>query len=250
MKISMAWLFRWIRYILLIGNLVIATAILFYLAHFHGYTLLLAIKLTQVYGLLSLAWLWYSLLPSPFYAAFPTFPYRALTIRARRATGVSAFLFASLHSAISFFIQLGGFHGLAFLGLRYLWAIGLGALALLILTLMALTSFDKTMKLLGKYWKRLHRFVYIAGWAILIHTLMLGSHYINLLGFPAQLTLALIIFLLCLEALRFDSYLTKRWRWLPANLLAMLVIIGLASLAIAIFLFPRQFGILSLHTNH
>jgi methionine sulfoxide reductase heme-binding subunit len=48
----------------------------------------------------------------------------------------------------------------------------LGALALLILTALALTSHRRAMRWLGRRWKRLHRLVYLAGGATVAHALL------------------------------------------------------------------------------
>src|SRR5438309_1884165 len=73
------------------------------------------IRLEQTYGLLSLLYLYITLLAGPFCYRFKLFPFRAQYLKARRALGVSVFYFAFLHSIIAFFGQLGGFNGLGFL---------------------------------------------------------------------------------------------------------------------------------------
>jgi sulfoxide reductase heme-binding subunit YedZ len=50
-----------------------------------------------------------------------------------------------------------------------------GALALLILTALALTSNRRAMRWLGRRWKRLHRLVYIAGIATVAHALLAAA---------------------------------------------------------------------------
>jgi sulfoxide reductase heme-binding subunit YedZ len=92
---------------------------------------------------------------------------QALTVR--RALGLYAFMYASLHFLI-------------FLGLDYTfdWLlifdvvfekpyIIIGLSTLLILMALAITSFRWWMKRLGKNWKRLHRLVYIAAVFAILH---------------------------------------------------------------------------------
>jgi len=90
-------------------------------------------------------------------------------IAVRRPLGLYAFMFAAAHFLI--FIGLDYGFDLAILLLdvgtkKYIFA---GALALLILTPLALTSFKWWMKRLGKNWKRLHRLVYLAAVAAVFH---------------------------------------------------------------------------------
>lgn len=89
----------------------------------------------------------------------------------RRALGLYAFLYATLHV-------------LAFVGLDYRFRLALiatviwesrrelvGGAAFLILTLLALTSIPGSMKRLGEWWRRLHRFVYLAALLVVVHYL-------------------------------------------------------------------------------
>ena len=139
------------------------------------------IRLTQDYALLAAACLYFALLAGPFCYTIKVFPYRSQYIKARRALGVSAFYFAFLHFCVAFFEQLGGFGGLAFLSNNYVIALSLSATALVILSLLAATSFDSVVKKMKfKRWKLLHRLVYLAGICILIHAAMLGTHFQDL----------------------------------------------------------------------
>lgn len=93
---------------------------------------------------------------------------KALT-RYRRFVGLSAFFYAILHLVIYLVL----FAGLSWRWIRsdllekpYIYA---GVLALVVLFVLAITSTKKMMKRLGRNWKRLHRFVYLAALAILLH---------------------------------------------------------------------------------
>jgi sulfoxide reductase heme-binding subunit YedZ len=92
---------------------------------------------------------------------------QALTVR--RALGLYAFLYAALHMLL-----------LVGVDYRFDWATLFGELfpkryilvgisTLVILTVLAVTSFKWWMKRLGKNWKRLHRLVYLAGALAVVH---------------------------------------------------------------------------------
>ncbi|MCL4250166.1 MAG: ferric reductase-like transmembrane domain-containing protein [Anaerolineae bacterium] len=87
-------------------------------------------------------------------------------IALRKPAGLWAFGFASLHFAVSYLISSP--RG-TFLELPLAQFISFGVIALLILGIMALTSNRWAQKRLGKNWKRLHRLVYAASSAVLLH---------------------------------------------------------------------------------
>jgi DMSO/TMAO reductase YedYZ heme-binding membrane subunit len=160
------------------------------------------IRLTQIYALTSVAYLYVTLLAGPLTKLFTGLPFRGQYLKARRALGVSAFWFGLLHANMAFFGQLGGFGGLGFLSRRYLIAISLSATALLILFMMTATASDAAVEKLGfKNWKRLHRLVYLAGILILIHAAMLGTHFADLAAVIPRLLLAAVVVLMSLHAI-------------------------------------------------
>ena len=174
------------------------------------------IRLTQVYALTALAYLYLALLIGPLTYTFKFLPFRGQIYRARRSIGVSAFFFGLLHGYVAFFKQLGGFEGLGFLSGKYLLAISFSFMALIILTLMAATSFDfMVRKLTFPKWKLLHRFVYLAAVFILIHALMLGTHFADLSQTIPTLFFIAFALLLLLEGLRIDAYFAKKSITLP-----------------------------------
>ncbi|MEI6478140.1 MAG: ferric reductase-like transmembrane domain-containing protein [bacterium] len=169
--------------------------------------------LAQDFGLLALGFLYISLLVSPLYEALPTLPWRGIVTKARRATGFSVFILACFHLAYSFFGELGGFSGLPFLDNRYLFAITCSGTALVIVAMMASTSFDYMVRRLGKWWKRLHRLVYAAGVLLVLHALLLGSDFADLATSPvAKVAFVLLAILLFLEALRVDKLLERKYQ--------------------------------------
>lgn len=165
--------------------------------------------LTQLYGLTALAYLYAALLIGPAVYTFKRLPWWGGVYRARRAIGVSVVYFGWLHAYLAFFKQLGGLAGLSLLSARYLTAISLSFTALVILTLMASTSSDVMVaRLTFRRWKLLHRFVYLAGFFIVVHSLLVGTHFQDLTQPLPRVAFGLLVFLLVLQARRFDAYLT------------------------------------------
>lgn len=225
-------LFSNIRFYVLVLSLAISVAIylLVILSVPPGATRI--VKLGQVYALTTVTYLYFALLAGPFCYTFRWFPLRAQYLKARRAIGVSAFYFALLHASLMFFGQLGGFAGIFFLDTTYLLAISLSFTALLILSLMAATSFDYMVaKLTFPKWKLLHRFVYLAGIFILIHALLIGTHFRDLSQTIPRIAFFAISFLLLLEAPRFDKLLS---RFVPIPRLGLSFFI-VATLLIVVF---------------
>lgn len=244
------WL-RNIRFYILTFSIVLAAGIFLWIQFTLPNGSEQIVKLTEDYALLALLFLYLSLLPTPLYLVFPSLPYKEQWVKARRALGVSAFLFASLHAYCAFFDQLGGFAGLSFLSNTYLIAISLSATALLILCLMTLTSFDYMVRKLGKNWKRLHQWVYVAGILVLIHALLLGTNFSDPANSPiAQITFAAVAFLFILEAIRIDRGLANRFSTLPQ--VGMITIIMVAFLTLLPhYLEPSTGGTsINIHAGH
>ena len=99
----------------------------------------------QTYSFLALIYLYFSLLPSPLYSVFPTFPFRGLFIKARRSIGISAFAFAGLHGYYSLVNVIGGLPGLQLLEWTYAMEMSLGIFGIFFLTLLASTSLIKRL---------------------------------------------------------------------------------------------------------
>lgn len=165
------------------------------------------IRLTEVVGLISVLGIYLALLPSPLYAVFPKTPARAVYMRARRAIGLSTFVFAVLHTYLGLFSLLGGWGGLAFLSRHYLADTVLSAVALFILLMLTATSTDWAQRRLGAGWRRLHRLVYLAGALTLLHMATVGSHFMAWTK-PAFLACAvLVLLLIALEGMRISRLL-------------------------------------------
>jgi methionine sulfoxide reductase heme-binding subunit len=90
-------------------------------------------------------------------------------IKLRRALGLYAFMYATVH--VWLFVGANFGYQLTyivpeFLQKYYLWA-GLPAFAILLA--LAATSFRRAMKRMGKNWKRLHRYIYLAAILVVLH---------------------------------------------------------------------------------
>ena len=209
MTVSLPWLLRRIRVIVFFGAFVLAVALYAWVFFTIPPSSARTIRLSEVFALMSFALLYFALLASPFCEAFPQFRFRSVYLTARRALGVSAFFFGLLHASVSFFRLLGGFAGLAYLSTQYRTAMTLGFLALCILGALAATSFNTAARLMGKKWKWLHRLVYLAGVLIMIHALLLGSHFSDFSAAIPQTFFVALAVLTLLEARRADRALAR-----------------------------------------
>lgn len=173
-------------------------------------------------------------------------------MRARRAIGLSAFYFGWLHSLVAF-SQLQGFSGLGFLNQKYITAIIYGLIGLLIMTAMAITANDWAVDKLGfKKWKNLHRLIYVGSWLIIIHVLMLGSHYTNLSSWVARASFAALALLLVLEVVRFNKFLFTRYAKLNYSAISAMAITSLALIVLGYYAgsIGNKVGGLGIHTQH
>ncbi len=249
----MSWWLARIRRIVFLSSIALGCALFFFVMRTIPPSSLRWIRLSEVFGLTALIYLYLALLATPLTRALPGFRYAPLYLTARRAIGVSAFFFALLHTSISFWKLLGGFPGFAFLNTEYRVAILVGFTALVILAMMAATSFDAAVQFLGRRWKMLHRLVYGAGVLVLIHALMLGSHFGDLSRGIPQLSFLLLAILFFLEARRADMYLAKRF---PSNLLvrrkptALLVVVLCVLFVVAELLPSSSRFSLGIHARH
>ncbi len=112
-------------------------------------------------------------------------------LRVRRALGLYAFVYASLHAWAFVGLDYGFDLELlrpAILDQRFVLA-GLGAF--LILLALALTSTKVAQRRLRKNWRRLHRLVYLAGGLVILHFLWLVKDTRGRLRYGALLALML-----------------------------------------------------------
>ncbi len=113
-------------------------------------------------------------------------------MRVRRALGLYAFLYAVLH----FMTFAGWDYGFdlqllksAILDQRFVLA---GSVAFLLLLPLAVTSTRGWQRRLGKNWKRLHRLVYLAGVAVIVHFVWLSKDPRRALQYGFVLALLLV----------------------------------------------------------
>lgn len=167
------------------------------------------IRLEQIYGLISIVYLYCALIISPLQKIIGEPNWMKNVVFARRAIGVSAAYFAFLHAAVALWGQIGGFGGLGLLPGRFTWALIFGVISLAVLFLMAATSFDKVIKFMTfRKWKWLHRFVYMAGVLIILHVWMIGT-YIAYSWVQLAAFIPITIFI-GLESWRIVTNITKR----------------------------------------
>jgi sulfoxide reductase heme-binding subunit YedZ len=114
-------------------------------------------------------------------------------LRLRRALGLYAFLYASLHFLTFIGLDYGfdlAFAIQAIVDQRYVLA---GLAAGLILLTLAITSTVGWQKRLGKKWKRLHRLVYLAGILAVVHFVWLVKDVREPLRYGAVLAVLLLL---------------------------------------------------------
>lgn len=134
------------------------------------------IRLEQLYGLAAILYWYAAVIISPLGYMVGKERLGHLAF-ARRAVGVSAAYFAFLHFAIALWGQLGGLAEILQLPGLFKWSLAFGGIALLILLIMAATSFDKIIKQMTfRRWKWLHRLVYAGLILVIIHIWMIGTH--------------------------------------------------------------------------
>lgn len=250
----MGKMFSNIRFYILLSSFIIS-CILFLWSQivFPWASDLQVIRLEQSLGITSLFYLYIVLLIGPVCYTFPTLPFISIILKSRRALGVSVFYFALLHAIISFFGQLGGFTGLPYLDSSVIASLLFGLLGITILFLLAVTSFDAVVrKMKFRKWKLLHRFVYLAGFAVLIHAMLLGTHFTNLLSVLPLTIFFALAFLLFLEAPRLEKLLGDKLKSFRIGFGRY--VFSLLFTAIALYIFMQSYKLngtsLSIHAFH
>lgn len=199
-------LFKNVRFYIISSALLLALGIYVLVKNFVPVDLHMS-RLVQIYALTATVYLYLTLLISPLLHTFRSIPFAGTLVQSRRGLGISAYIFAALHAYIVIFINIGGISRFLSLPEQFLFPMRFGSIAFFILTLLALTSFDSVMRKMGyRTWKWLHRGVYIASVSIMVHALLLGSHFVNLSdAIPRIFTVALGI-LIALEIPRVIAY--------------------------------------------
>jgi hypothetical protein len=132
-------------------------------------------------------------------------------LRYRRALGVGAFVLAVAHTSHMIVHTLNwNFNALSFMLPMHQLGIAAGAVALVLITPAALTSFDRMQQLLGKRWRQIHLLGVPAVLLSAIHAVLIGSHYLGGLestwGNKLQVVLLGVV-TLCVLLVR------SRWIW-------------------------------------
>lgn len=105
-------------------------------------------------------------------------------LRYRRALGVGAFVLSLAHTTHMMEHSLEwNFAAFSFLRSQHQLGMAAGAIALLLITPAALTSFDSLQKSLGKRWRQIHLLSVPALLLSASHAVMIGSHYLGSLQF-------------------------------------------------------------------
>ncbi|YAF96420.1 MAG: sulfite exporter TauE/SafE family protein [Nodularia sp. CChRGM 3473] len=104
----------------------------------------------------------------------------ASPLRYRRALGVGAFVLAVVHTThmIEHSLQWN-FVAFFFLPPDFQWGMAAGAVALVLITPAAVTSFESLQKSLGKRWRQIHLLGVPALLLSAIHAVLIGSHYLG-----------------------------------------------------------------------
>lgn len=211
---------------------------------------LFLIRTQQIFGLCSVA-LWYmALIISPLSYVFGK-ERMAHLVFARRGIGVSAAYFALLHGMIALFGQLGGIQQLVLLPTLFKWSLLAGAIAFIILLVMAATSFDVVIRRMTyRRWKLLHRLGYIGGVLAVFHIWSIGAH----IAYSATQIAALgaLIILSGLETYRVVIILARKYPELKSKdyFITLLVTIWLFWVVIIIAIPGIIKNYHSRHTDH
>lgn len=205
------------------------------------------IRTQQVLGLLALVYWYGALAISPVTYVVGKQRLRHVVFM-RRAIGVSAAYFALLHFGIALWGQLGGLAGLWVLPGAFQLSLALGAVAMVALGAMALTSFDAVIRAMTfRRWKWLHRIAYGAFIAVLLHIWMIGSH-VTYSGVQIAALTALML-LAAAESYRILKELDKKWHIIDGRMsFAIMMSVALAGWFSLMVVLPAALG--SYHASH
>lgn len=197
------------RFYILFGSILLSVSVVCYIRILIASDQLFYIRTEQIFGLLAIVYWYVALIISPFGYVVGKQRLKHFEF-ARRAIGVSAAYFAMLHFAFALFGQLGGPGELLNLPSLFKWSLIFGGSALLILLIMAATSFDKVVRYMTfKRWKWLHRLVYLGLILVVLHIWMVGTHvtYTNI----QRAAFVALAILAGLETFRVVTLFTRRY---------------------------------------
>jgi len=138
--------------------------------------------ITSYSGYIALILLIIVLALNPLQIIIPRFSFAKKVNKFRRQIGVAVFSYSLIHF-ICFFIKRG--YNVSETLRAFLYPALLPAvIALIIFSLLALTSNNYSIKKLGsRRWKKLHQFVYVAEGMVFLHMVLLGDIFYALLAF-------------------------------------------------------------------
>lgn len=205
------------------------------------------IRLQQIMGLLSLVYWYVALLISPLGYVVGKERLRHWAF-ARRAIGVSAAYFALVHFAVALWGQLGGLSELGRLPELIQISLIFGFAGVVVLLIMAATSFDAVVKFMTyQRWKLLHRTTYIAFVLVVLHIWMLGTH-VTYVGVQWA-GIAALLLLAGLESYRILKNLDAKWHFFDGRVSVLLILlVVLAVWLFAILSIPTLFD--NYHSKH
>jgi sulfoxide reductase heme-binding subunit YedZ len=163
------------------------------LTHLFGRVSIYALAINLLIG----SYFWLSLQSPTVMRFFPS-ELRVPLKKFRRHLGVAGFLYVFVHLGFHFLIEAGipeGFQAIA--EAKYLWV---GSSAFILLTTLAITSNNFSMRRMGKNWKTLHRVTYLAFALATIHTLMIEKADLIHFSFLAFVTALPLFIRLCFWA--------------------------------------------------
>jgi uncharacterized protein len=130
-------------------------------------------------------------------------------LRHRRALGIGAFILSIAHTFHMIVHSWNWqFNKVFFMLPQHQRGIALGAIALMLMLPLALTSFDGAQKQMGKAWRSLHLLSIPALILAILHTILIGSHYLGALQLSEFNRGATV----CVGAIGL-LVLLMRWRW-------------------------------------
>lgn len=205
------------------------------------------IRLQQTMGLFSLVYWYVALLISPLGYVVGKERLR-YWVFARRAIGVSAAYFALVHLTVALWGQLGGPGELGRLPDLIQTSLIFGFAGVIVLLIMAATSFDIAVKRMTyRRWKLLHRTIYTAFVLVVLHIWMLGTH-VTYVGVQ-WVAIAALLLLAGLESYRMLKNLDAKRHFLDSRVSGLLMLlVVLAAWLFVILSIPALFD--NYHSKH
>ncbi|MGB3615846.1 MAG: sulfite exporter TauE/SafE family protein [Elainellaceae cyanobacterium] len=101
-------------------------------------------------------------------------------LRYRRLLGVGGFMLSVVH-VLQMVVHSWNWNldAIAFMLPRHQISLAFGTAALVLMTPLALTSFDRAQAAMGRWWRRLHLLSVPAFLLAAVHTVLIGSHYLG-----------------------------------------------------------------------